>query len=56
MVTVIKKGDSKGEIEKKLKKMKITSKKAFEAHRFCGMMKSDRDAVAIQRGLRNEWD
>lgn len=55
MVTIIKKEDSREEIEKKLKKMKITSKKPFEAHKFCGIMKSDQDAVAIQRRLRDEW-
>jgi hypothetical protein len=36
--------------------IKINPKKPFEAHKFCGIMKSDQDAVTIQRRLRDEWE
>lgn len=56
MVTVIKKGATKEEIAEKLKILnQHTSKKGFEAHKFSGILKSDQDAVEIQRRLRDEW-
>ena len=29
--------------------------KGFDAHRFCGTIKWEGDAVEIQRQMRNEW-
>lgn len=30
--------------------------KKFDARKFCGAIKFDEDALAIQQKLRNEWD
>ncbi len=54
MVVTIKKGESKKSIQKKLEKLKST-KKTFPAHLFTGKMKIDKDPLAIQKRLRDEW-
>lgn len=52
MVTILKKGFKKAEIEKALvKKQKI---KAFNAHKHCGIIKLEEDPVEIQKKMRNE--
>lgn len=53
MVVVIKKGDSKKLIQRKLKKLK--SGKGFPASKFTGKVNIEEDAVLIQRRLRDEW-
>ena len=54
MVTIIKKGSDKKEIEKALSKVK--SKKQFDAYKYCGTLKLKEDALAIQKRMRNEWE
>ena len=42
--------------EKKLATARRKRKvKGFEAHRFCGVIKWEGDAVETQRNMRNEW-
>ncbi len=56
MVTVLKSGASKSSIQSILKKLGTRrSKKGFEAQKFCGILKIDEDALAIQKRLRDEW-
>ena len=31
-------------------------KKGFDAKKFCGILKVEEDALAIQKRLRDEWD
>jgi len=54
MVTVLKSGATKQSILKKLGARR--SKKGFEAHKFCGVLKINEDALTIQRRLRDEWE
>ncbi|WP_191321887.1 hypothetical protein [Algoriphagus aquimarinus] len=54
MVTVIKKGSDKKEVEKALSKAK--SKKNFDAHKYCGSLTLKKDPLAIQKVMRNEWE
>ncbi|RAI94934.1 hypothetical protein [Algoriphagus yeomjeoni] len=53
MVTVIKKGSDKKEIEKALSKAK--SKKNFDAQKYCGALNLKEDPQVIQKAMRNEW-
>ena len=32
------------------------NKNRFDAHKFCGILKVDKDALTIQRQLRKEWN
>jgi hypothetical protein len=52
---VIKKGDSKATIERKLKKF-TKREKGFPAFKFLGKVKFEGDPVEIQRKMRNEWE
>ncbi len=54
MVTVIKKGSDKKEIEEALSKMK--SKKKFDAYKYCGAVVLKEDPLAIQKRMRDEWE
>lgn len=54
MVTVIKKGSDRKEIEKALSQVK--SKKKFDAYKHCGTVKLNEDALEIQKRMRNEWE
>lgn len=57
MVTVLKSGATKSSIQTILKKLGAQrSKKGFEAHKFCGVLKINEDALTIQRRLRDEWE
>ena len=53
MVVRIKRGSSKKSIEDTLKKLKKL--KGFPAHKFCGTVKFKKDALTIQKQLRDEW-
>ena len=58
MVTTIKKGASKEEIDtlfEKITKVFFT-KKGFDAHKFCGTVKFNEDGLKIQKRLRDEWE
>jgi len=54
MVTVIKKGSDKKEIEEALSKVK--SKKKFDAYKHCGTVVLKEDPLAIQKRMRDEWE
>jgi hypothetical protein len=54
MVTVIKKGSDRKEIEKALSKIK--SKRKFDAYKYCGTVKLKEDPLEIQKKMRNEWE
>lgn len=53
IVAVVKKGTSKKNIDNKLKKLQ--KKKGFPASKYSGSIKIDRDALQIQKELRDEW-
>ena len=54
MVTVIKKGSDKKEIEEALSKLE--SKKKFDAYKYCGTVKLKQDPLVIQKRMRDEWE
>ncbi|WP_158267573.1 hypothetical protein [Adhaeribacter arboris] len=53
MVTIIKRGTDKQEIEKILANLESTKK--FDAYKYCGVVKLDKDALDIQKIMRDEW-
>ena len=42
----------------KIEKMKISDyiKKKLDAHKYCGLISIDNDALTIQNQMRNEWE
>ena len=57
MVLILKRGASKKEIEAVTKKLAgIRRKKRFDAYKHCGVIKLKKDALVIQKGLRDEWN
>jgi hypothetical protein len=57
MVATIKKGASKKEIvalDRKLNE-NSSSRKKFDANKFCGTVKFEEDRLKIQKELRNGW-
>jgi hypothetical protein len=63
MVITITSSSTKAEIAAALKKLhllKITarrkSKKTFDAHRYCGVIKQKQDPLQLQKKWRNEWE
>jgi hypothetical protein len=57
MVIEIRKEDTPGDIEKKLKEFssKITEDKKKRLSKFFGVLKLREDAVTLQRRWRDEW-
>ena len=57
MKSVIKKGASKEEIIKLFKRLakNRSKRKAFDAYKFCGVIKFDDEALSIQKKMRDEW-
>ncbi|MGV3589613.1 MAG: hypothetical protein ACO1OF_21580 [Adhaeribacter sp.] len=53
MVTVIKKGADKINIQKALESIKI--KKGLNAFKYCGKVKLEKEPLTIQKNFRNEW-
>jgi hypothetical protein len=53
MKVVIKEGDDKRQIDKKLGKLKVG--KRFQADKYLGKIKVEGDALAIQKKLRDGW-
>ncbi len=53
MVTIIKKGTPQKEIKEVFEKLRPS--KAFNAKKYCGTVALERDAIAIQKALRDEW-
>jgi len=60
MVVTISSNSSPKEIQLALQKLqrgtKKESKKHFDAHKYCGVIKLKEDPLAIQRAMRNEWE
>jgi hypothetical protein len=54
MVTIIKKGASKKDLQKALDTLSVKPK--FNAYKYCGVVKMNRDPLAIQKALRSEWE
>lgn len=62
MVITIKSSSTKAEIAAALKKLDLLktnarrkSKKTFDAHRYCGVIKQKQDPLQLQKKWRNEW-
>lgn len=53
MVTVIKKGAGKKDLEKALKDLK--SAKEFDAYKYLNTVKLNKSPIEIQNGMRDEW-
>ena len=53
MVFILKKGTTKESIEILLRK--VGSKKGVNTHKYCGILKLKKDALLIQKELRDEW-
>ena len=58
MVTVVKKGASKEEINNLFQRLvqESTINKGFDAYKFCGKVKFKEDGLKIQKRLRDEWE
>ena len=58
MVTTIKSGASKEEIKFLFLSMakKKSTKKGFNAYKFCGTVKFNDDGLKIQERMRDEWE
>lgn len=63
MIIVIKKGSNQEDLknsiaamENSLKEFTQKTNKGFDAHKFCGVLKLNEDALIIQKRLRSEWD
>ena len=54
MVTTIKKGTGLRNIQQALKDIK-QPKKGLQTSKHCGVLKIQKDALKIQKSLRNEW-
>ena len=57
MVTIVKKGASKKEINTLFQRLIRESKinKGFDAYKFCGTVRFKEDGLNIQKQLRDEW-
>lgn len=56
MVTTLKKGASKKSVRKILESLIKNSKtNGIDAYKYCGKINLKKDAVTIQKELRNEW-
>ena len=55
MVTKVKKGMRKKEIDSILEKHNNTRKKKIDLNKYCGVINLKEDPIVIQRKLRNEW-
>jgi hypothetical protein len=53
MVTIIKKGLPKKALKDRIKKMIV--KKGLDAYKYCGIISLKKDALLIQKELRDEW-
>lgn len=57
MITTLKRGASKKSIAELLKIIyKKMVLKGVDAHSFCGKISLKKDALSIQKELRNEWN
>ena len=57
MVTVLKQGATKKSIRSILEKLaKELKPKGIDVYKYCGKISLKKDALIIQRELRNEWE
>jgi len=57
MVTVLKKGTKKKHIRKILERLiREKPSKGIDAYKFLGKIQLNKDALNIQKELRNEWE
>jgi hypothetical protein len=57
MVTVLKQGATKKSIQRILQQLiKEVKPKGVDVYQYCGAIKLKKDALNIQRDLRNEWE
>ncbi|MBI3502627.1 MAG: hypothetical protein HY063_12625 [Bacteroidetes bacterium] len=56
MVLTINKNSSLREVEKLLSRLFSKKKKGLNARKYCGIIHLKRDALQIQKDLRNEWE
>jgi hypothetical protein len=57
MTVIIKKGASPDDLKKINQKINATTtQKGFDAYRYCGVIKLKKDALSIQKRLRDEWN
>lgn len=54
MTYIVSKNTSKKEFQKLLNK-KSNKRKLVNLDKYCGIVKLEKDALAIQKKLRNEW-
>lgn len=55
MVTKVKKGMHKKEIDSLLEKHKNTRKRKIDLKKYCGVIDLKEDPIVTQKKLRNEW-
>ena len=55
MVTKVKKGMHKKEIELLLKRHDKSNMKKIDVEKYCGVLKLKEDPLTLQKQLRNEW-
>jgi hypothetical protein len=56
MVTTIKKGASKEEIQSLLESHNKKSKKGIDVKKYCGVIDLKEDPLELQKKWRNEWE
>ncbi len=57
MVAVLKQGASKKSMRNLLENLfKNRKRKGMDVHKYCGTIKLKKDALAIQKEMRDEWD
>jgi len=57
MVTILKHGSTKKSIEQLLARLNKRKRiKGVDAYKYCGILTISRDALKIQKEMRNEWD
>lgn len=57
MVTIIKRGSTKEEINAKLELLNTgKSQKGIDLNKFCGSIKLKEDPLELQKQWRNEWE
>lgn len=57
MVTVLRKGADKAEIEELMKKMtENPPRRGLDAYKYCGTVKIKEDGLRLQKQLRDEWE
>lgn len=56
MTYIIDKTTTKQDIAKIFELVNKKKKKKFDPNKYCGLIKTDKDALEIQKELRNEWE